>query len=188
MGAHRLVTKHTSFYEETTRVPFIFTGPGISGENIEHPPLVSLCDLVPTLCDYAGLAAPQGLYGRSLMPWLQGETPSSVREHVVSEWVSEWGFTIEPGRMVRTDQFKYTRYLEGNGEELFDLKADPGEMVNLAQKPEYQKKLERPRIILDRHMEATQDDFNSLEVKADERWRRHPTGYCHHEGPAAPNG
>ncbi|MHC4886774.1 MAG: sulfatase family protein [Planctomycetota bacterium] len=186
MGAHRLVTKHTSFYEETTCVPFIFTGPGIEGAGKALPPLTSLCDLVPTLCDYAGIASPEGIYGKSLMPWLRGEEAEPLRDFVVSEWVSEWGFTIEPGRMVRTDRFKYTRYLEGDGEELFDLEKDPGEKVNLAHKPKYREELECHRQILAKHVSDTDDDFHELEVRAHDRWRGHSTGYHHHEGPAAP--
>ncbi|MBN2711806.1 MAG: sulfatase-like hydrolase/transferase [Planctomycetes bacterium] len=186
MGAHRLVTKHTSFYEETTHVPFVFSGPEIKGKNEELSPLVSLCDLLPTLCDYAGIEAPKGIYGKSLMPWLRGETPDEWREEVVSEWVSEWGFTIEPGRMLRTDRFKYTRYREGDGEELYDLEADPGEQRNLAGQPEYASELERHRALLDKHIRESEDDFYELPVKADECWRSHDTGYHRHSGLAAP--
>jgi arylsulfatase A-like enzyme len=52
MTAHRAVTKHTSLYEETTRVPLAFVGPGIEpGRRIDGP--VSLLDL-------AGVAPPDG--------------------------------------------------------------------------------------------------------------------------------
>ncbi|MBC2603249.1 sulfatase family protein [Puniceicoccus vermicola] len=73
MTAHRQVTKHTSFYEETTRVPFIATGPGIetTGTLIDTP-LASLLDLMPTLCELTQLPIPDGLRGRSLAPWLTG--------------------------------------------------------------------------------------------------------------------
>jgi choline-sulfatase len=186
MGAHRMVTKQVSFYEETTCVPMIFVGPGIDDQNTVLNALVSLSDLMPTLCDYAGLESPQGIYGRSILPYLQGHAPEVEREYVVSEWMTEWGHTIEPGRMVRTARYKYTRYIEGDGEELFDLIDDPGEKRTLIDDPDHQEVLEYHRKILEQHVEIEKDPFFSLEFKADEQWRSHPVGYCNHKGPAAP--
>jgi choline-sulfatase len=186
MAAHRMVTKHTVFYEETTRVPFIAAGPGIAGggRRIEQP-LVSLLDVFPTLCAYAGVAAPAGLRGMSLLPWLRGEAPATTREHVVSQWRTEWGFTIEPGRMIRTARHKYTRYIEGGGEELYDLSADPGEMRNLAHARERSDVLARHRELLQRCVAETGDPFFSLPFKADAPWRSHPPGYPTHTGSSA---
>jgi len=187
MAAHRLVTKQVSFQEETTRVPLVFAGPGIDGAGrVVSEALISVADLLPTLCEYAGLASPDGIYGRSLVPWLAGLAARDWRDFVVSEWVSEWGFTIEPGRMVRTGRFKYTRYLEGRGEELFDLESDPGERRSLAGDAAFAGVLEAHRRILEKHVEHTGDPFESLPVKADARWRTHAPGYQHHTGPAAP--
>jgi choline-sulfatase len=105
---------------------------------------------------------------------------------VVSEWHTEWGFTVSPGRMVRTPRYKYTRYIEDGGEELFDMVADPGETRTLAHDPAYQAVLEEHRAILDQHLAETADPFLSYEWKADPRWRTHPVGYACHCGPAAP--
>jgi choline-sulfatase len=185
MGGRGLVTKHTTFYDETTRVPFIFAGPGVAEDASAGEPLVSLLDLLPTLCDYAGLAAPAGLWGRSLVPWLKG-AEGTPHDYVVSEWHTEWGFTIEPGRMLRTPQFKYVRYREGNGEELYDLESDPGEVRNLAPDGEWRTVLERHRAMLHRHIEETCDPFETYEWLADERWRSHAPGYHNHTGPCAP--
>jgi len=187
MASHRMVTKQVSFYEETTRVPLIFSGAGIKipGQLLDKP-LVSLLDLVPTLCDYAGIPAPKGLLGRSMMPWLSGEKPSSWHDYVVSEWHTEWGYTVSPGRMLRTDKYKYTRYLEGGGEELYDLEEDPGEKRNLARFGHYSKPLREHRDILRQHVRAARDKFFGLGVKVDQRWRSHPLGYQNHQGLSAP--
>ncbi len=187
MAAHRIVTKQVSFYEETARVPLMFAGPDIvgSGRLIETP-LVSLSDLLPTLCAYADVPAPKGLYGLNLLPWLQVRSPATWREAVVSEWHTEWGFTIEPGRMVRTARYKYTRYLEEDGEELFDLYEDPGETRTLAGAPTHTPILQYHRDLLSQHLEETEDDFLNLDILAEPRWRAHPPGYTHHHGPSAP--
>ena len=185
-GCHRMVTKQVSFYDETNRVPFIFAGPGVARrDGVENRPLISLLDLAPTLCDYAGLAQPQGLRGKSLWPILQGQ---DVPHHayVAGEWHTEWGFTISPGRMIRTDRYKYTRYPEGAGEELYDMVEDPGETRTLIDDPVYRDVLDEHRRLLDRHLAETADDFELLDVAVDPRWRSHDVGYPNHQGPSAP--
>jgi choline-sulfatase len=181
-----MATKHTSFYDETTRIPLVFCGPGISGRDRAVGGLVSLLDIFPTLCDYAGLAHVQGLNGCSLMSWLAGQGTISPHPYVVSQWHTEWGFTIEPGRMIRTARFKYTHYLEGNSEELYDLENDPGEMKNLAAAPGFVRVLDEHRDLLRQHIATTGDPYFSLEWKADKRWRSHAPGYRNHRGIAAP--
>ena len=186
--SHRMVTKQVSFYEEPTRIPFIFAGPGVAGRGkLIEEPLVSLLDLLPTLCDYAGLPIPGDLHGASQLPWLGGEKPQKARDYVVSEWQTEWGYTVSPGRMIRTDRYKYTRYAEGDGEELYDLEQDPGEKRNLIPDPAYAGALEDHRELLLEHLKKTGDRFPSLAVKADKRWRSHELGYWNHEGPSAPD-
>ncbi len=187
MASHRMATKQVSFYEEVTRVPLIVSGPGVrGGGRLIGEPLVSLLDLLPTLCDVAALKAPEGLWGKSLRPLLEGRSNASPHDCVVGEWFSEWGFTISPGRMLRTRQFKYTRYLEGGGEELYDLVTDPGEKRTLVDDPAHAAVLSAHRALLERHLRETDDPFLSLQVKADSRWRSHPLGYPNHQGPAAP--
>ena len=75
--------------------------------------------------------------------------------------------------MVRGPRYKYTHYLEGNGEELYDMKKDPGERKNLAKDPKYSKD----------YITRTKDDYRSLKVDADPRCRNHTPGYPNHEGP-----
>lgn len=187
MAAHGLVTKQVSLYEETTRVPFMACGPGIhGGGRMLDAPLTSLMDLLPTLCGFAGIAPPTGIWGRSLLPWLRGERNDSPHAHVVSEWHTEWGFTIEPGRMLRTDRYKYIRYLEGDGEEFYDLRHDPGETHTLTDDPVHAAELEKHRALLKKHLEQTRDPFFSLSPLVAPRWRSHPPGHHHHAGPAAP--
>ncbi|MCI8622248.1 MAG: sulfatase-like hydrolase/transferase [Provencibacterium sp.] len=183
MAARGRVNKQVDFYEETTRVPLIFKGPGVLPG--KKSGLVSLLDLFPTLCGWAGIPAPEGLQGRDLSPALSGGALPD-REYVASEWHTEWGYTVSPGRMIRTERYKYTRYIEGAGEELFDLEEDPGEQKNLAQDPSAAGVLEEMRALLQKHLRQTEDNFASLEWVADTRWRSHPVGYQNHRGIAAP--
>ena len=51
--------------------------------------------------------------------------------------------------------------------------------------PNTQKILAEHRALLDDYIRRTQDDYRSLKVEADKRWRSHAPGYPNHEGPCA---
>lgn len=183
MAAHGLVTKQVNFYEEITRVPMIFKGPGVQPGRREG--IVSLLDLFPTLCGFAGIDGPEGLRGLNLTETLHGGR-FPERKYIACEWHTEWGYTVSPGRMIRTDRYKYTRYAEDGAEELFDLVKDPFEKKNAAKNPAYTGVLEEMRGLLREHEEVTNDPFETLQWKADKRWRSHPAGYQNHHGITAP--
>ncbi|MCK9478463.1 MAG: sulfatase-like hydrolase/transferase [Firmicutes bacterium] len=186
MAAHGLVTKQVSFYEETTHVPLFFKGQGFRTDRNTAHQLVSLMDILPTLCDYAELETPEGLWGKSLLPILKGENEFEVHEYIVSEWLTEWGFTMEPGRMIRTRNYKYMKYLEENAEELYNISEDRGEQTNLISSPECKSILEHHRSALQEYINTTGDNFNSIDFKIDSRWRSHKPGYENHTGVDAP--
>lgn len=185
MASHRMVTKHISFYDEMTNIPFIFAGPGIKQQKkpVDQFLTQPTIDLLPTLCDLAGIAMPADKAGISLAPTLKGDKQEKTHPYVVSEWHTEYGYITTPGRMVRGPRYKYTHYLEGNGEELYDMKKDPGEKVNLAKNPKYAKILAEHRAMLDDYIVRSKDDYRSLKVDTDARSRQHAPGYPHHEGP-----
>lgn len=185
MASHGMVTKQVSMYDETMRVPFIMAGAGIPRVEEIQPELIQLLDLMPTLLDLAGLDAPEAARGKSVMPLVHGQA-DKLHDYIAGEWHTEWGFTISPGRMIRTERYKYTRYLEGNAEELYDMQEDPGETRNLAPDPEYAEILQEHRNILAGHLRETSDPFESLEVEVDPQWRSHAPGYHHHKGLPAP--
>ncbi len=185
LAAHGLVTKQVSFCEEIARVPLCFAGPGIAPRAWKAP-LTSLLDLMPTLCDYANIETPPALWGRSLLPWMRGETSeASPHRYVAAQWHTEWGDTIEPGRMIRSARYKYTRYLEADGEELYDLQNDAGETRNLAASPAHAAVLDEHRELLARHVDSTADSFFALQPRVEARPQNHAPGYAHHIGPTA---
>lgn len=182
MGAHRMVTKQISFYEEMTNVPFILAGPGIGQRQKPVGELAQVTtDLLPTLCELAGIPVPAEKRGISWAPLLRGEKQEKRHPYVASEWHSEYEYIITPGRMIRSDRYKYTHYLEG-GEELYDLQTDPKETTNLANNPGFRVILLRHRALLDDYIARTGDDYRNLSVKADPRCRQHTPGYPNHTG------
>lgn len=183
--ARRSVTKQVTLYEEVTRVPLVFSGPGVKRKDCMVHQCASLLDIFPTLASYAGIDEPDGTDGIDLTPLFDGGKPEE-REYVVSQWYTEWGYTISPGRMIRKGDIKYIFYLEGCGEELYDLSRDPYEMTNLARDPSYSQVLDEMRNLFAKYISESGDPFYSLSVKADRRWRCHDIGYDKHTGPSAP--
>lgn len=171
-GAHRWNQKKV-LYDEATRVPFIVVPPGgtrgATGGAVRDD-LVSVgLDLLPTLCDYAGIAPAPDRVGTSVRALAGGgEVEASVRrDHIVAE--SEWSF---PGlmpppalarlraRSIRTERFAYLCYSWGrHREQLFDLRDDPGESRNLATSGAHQDVLDDHRRRLAEHCLAIGDVF-----------------------------
>jgi arylsulfatase A-like enzyme len=157
-GAHHLVQK-SFLYEEAVRVPMIVSMPGMAQPGRVDDRLVSNgLDIYATVCDLAGVESPEGAEGLSLRPILEGEDDADWRDYVVVE--TNWEGHRCDGRTVRTDRFKYTTYTWGAyREQLIDLEADPGEMVNLAVYTKYRDELQRHRDLLRAWCERTGDTF-----------------------------
>ena len=150
-SAHRLEHKSV-LYEESVHVPFIVRYKGVNRPTrVDNEHLVSTgLDLIPTLCDYAGITPPADLPGRSVRALAEGRTSATWRDQVVVD--------SHAGRMVRTDRFKYCVYATGkHREQLTDLVKDPGEMQNLAEEPAYAQVLDEHRKRLRSWVEKTDD-------------------------------
>lgn len=137
-GAHRLGQKMMP-YEEAIRVPFLIAGAGMPQGAVDREHLVSTgIDLIPTLCDCAGLETPRELPGRSVRPLVGGNAVAPWRDTLL----------VENGisQTILTMPFKYTLFREGTRrEQLVDLEQDPGEMRNLAVDPAMQPQLRAAR-------------------------------------------
>ena len=151
MGAHQWNQK-TVLYDEVAKIPFIVRLPGRVGAGSIHPAVVSNgIDFFPTVCDYAGIAVPGKLAGSSIRPILEGKAGKLPRAYTVTQTMfGERGHGYSTcGWMIRTDDYKYTIYDKwGNREQLFDTRADPGEMVNLAASASHRQPLDAHRRML----------------------------------------
>ena len=150
-GSHRLASKNV-FYENSVGVPFIMQYKGvIPPGQVDEKSLVSNgLDVLPTLCDYAEVKAPGYLLGRSLRSVAETQGDNARRPYVVAE--------NNTGRMIRSDHYKYCVYTSGKiRESLVDLRADPGEMKNLAGKAGFEKHLNRHREFLKQWIRESND-------------------------------
>ena len=159
VAAHKWVTK-LMLWEEVVRVPFVMRLPGAVPQNrLDSTHLVSGLDLLPTLCDYAGITVPSGLHGQSLRPVI--ENPSLPgRSSVVTELQAFMDDDTKKGRMIRTARYKYIVFSHGQRPELlFDLETDPGETRNLAYQSAFREIVSEHRALLMREIEETGDSF-----------------------------
>jgi len=146
-GSHQLIMKNR-FYEESARVPFIFAGKGIAKGVVDGETIVNNgTDLIPTLCDFAGIKIPDNLTGISLKPKLTGKGKMQKRDYVFIE--NTVGYMVMDGR------YKYAMFEGiGNTELLLDMKLDPLETENLAYKQSAKSVKNRLKIELEKWMEG----------------------------------
>jgi len=129
-------SKAGSPFEMGTRVPMLMVVPGAKGNGQSCLRIVESLDIYPTLVELCGLPQPAGLDGKSLVPLLNKPQVPWDRP-AYSVW-SEDGQTLY-GVAVRTEKWRYAEFgPDGqNGAMLFDPKADPLEMKNLADDPQH---------------------------------------------------
>lgn len=162
-GAHQMPYKCPAMYDELIRVPLAISWrqqvkPGTSDA------LVSSIDILPTLCDLAGVAIPANVDGRSMRLILNGQstTESKWRDAVFGEYYGKQKWRA-PMRMIRSHHWKYTRYTR-YGEELYDLINDPAETHNLADDEDFKTMKQKLASQLEAWMNRTDDPFTSLRV------------------------
>jgi arylsulfatase A-like enzyme len=156
LGDHHLFGKCVPF-EGAAHIPMLIRGTpamGLPAHQVCDAP-VCLEDIMPTVLDLVGIRSPEGLDGRSLLPFLRGET-QPWRDAVMIE-----NETARPGnkmtsRCLTDGKSKYVRY-EDDRELFFDLTADPQELVNLADHSEaaeriadWRRKMDTETWLLDR--------------------------------------
>ena len=124
LGERDWWNKNTLF-DRSCRAPLIVAAPGVKPGVVRG--LVEFVDLFPTVADFCGVEAPEGLAGRSLRPLL--EDPHAPGK--------EAAFTIvtrgpgQRGDSIRTDRWRYTEWSDDT-RELYDHASDPQETRNVA--------------------------------------------------------
>jgi len=150
LGDHWLGEKDL-FHEASVKVPLIICDPRPHADATRGTvcdALVESIDLAATFVEAAGGEVPGHIIeGRSLMPWLHGETPESWRDYVISEYnysvtpmCKALGVSTGDARlfMVYDGRYKLIHAEGGFRPMLFDTESDPDEFHDLGGKPDHE--------------------------------------------------
>ena len=161
MGAHGLLLKGLPAFEEAYRVPLVIRWPGEKAEIVRDDP-VQLHDVGPTILELVGiedpfprrsrldprnphargganiqaLTDPPSFRARSLVPFLRDERPDGYVPEAYAEFHGQdFGWTQ---RVYWHEDGKYV-FNTFDRDESYDLEADPQELLNVAEDPEYEE-------------------------------------------------
>ena len=157
VGEYGLMRKGAGLSEPLVRIPMQFAGPGILPGASPHPAHVSIADVMPTLCEAAGIPIPDGVQGRSLWPLLTGESypegefASAYVEHgfgglhytggeeldpaedgLTAAADEEWGFYDSLNSRTQSGQTRMVR--KGDWKLVFDMQGS-AQLYNLTHRP-----------------------------------------------------
>lgn len=178
VGRHGLAGKQ-NLYEHTWKVPFIVRGPGIKARSRASGYLY-LLDVLPTLCDLAGIKIPDTVEGKSFRSILEGKN-DQIRDILYGVYC---GGTKPGMRTIKTHRWKLIQYDMLDGQvrqtQLFNLKENPNELlvehhgpelarllknkpgtsqINLANSPEYVAKRKELEQLLRSEMKRLRDPY-----------------------------
>jgi N-acetylglucosamine-6-sulfatase len=135
--------------------------PLITQPRVIEPQVLNL-DVAPSIVDICGLAPLGEVHGKSFKQLVSAGNDPAWRKSWLYEYNFETQFPYTPNvRGVRTDDWKYTHYPNGEGRpethkaELYHVAADPLEKINLIDDPAHAGRLADLRAELERLKEAT---------------------------------
>ncbi|MCG2590930.1 sulfatase-like hydrolase/transferase [Rhodohalobacter sulfatireducens] len=165
MGEHGLTSKVLA-YEESIRVPLIVAGPEVQTGVSDH--LILNIDLMPTALDLASIEVPPNLHGRSFKHLLGFETDEGEkwREYIFYEApVPVHG--SKPHYAVRTKDWKLIQTYDENKsgelifEELYHLKNDSEEKINLVGDESYKDTYNYLKAIIEEKIEWSKKSISN---------------------------
>jgi arylsulfatase A-like enzyme len=180
LGDHHMWGKQT-IYDAAYRIPLIIRDPQNPAQHgTTVAAFTETVDLTPTVLDLTGRAAPAGMDGRSLRPFLEGRAPEHWRDCVHLELdfgepdkssvcQEATGATLREANLaiLREERFKLVHFNGGLPPLLFDLEADPNEMHDLADDPAHATALLRlTRKLLSHRMRHADRTLADMKITA----------------------
>lgn len=191
LGDRHAWGKHT-VYDAAYHTPLMIRMPGNATQaGSQVSALTESIDLMPTILEWVGQDIPNAVDGRSLLPLLRGEDPGDWRQYSFSEL--DFGDPITPTALqtalgttattsclaiLRDARFTLVQFAADLPPLLFDAAVD-GEMVNVAEHPDYQSDLFRLTQQMLRHRMMYQDhtlSFDMITNAGPRRSQRHRFG------------
>lgn len=152
LGDHWLWGKG-GYFDASYHVPLIIRAPEAESSRDRQLKIFSeAVDIMPTILDWLDLPIPVQCDGESLMPWIRGDKPSrwrsavhwefDFRETVTQQYETALNLTSDQCTLnvIRDDHYKYVHF-SALPPLLFDLRDDPHEFYNYAEKPDCQSEV-----------------------------------------------
>jgi N-acetylglucosamine-6-sulfatase len=133
LGEHTFNDKRLA-YENSMRVPMLIRYPKLIKQKTVVKQQCLNIDMAPTILDMAGVEIPSYMQGDSMLNLLNGGSGDKWRTSILFEYYLDtyWPYAGPNQIAVRTDRYKLVdAFLKNDIDELYDLRNDPGEMVNL---------------------------------------------------------
>lgn len=136
---HASTSANAKLYDEIIHIPLIIWYP----EKLKHKiidELVQQVDIMPTILNILGIPIPEGLQGNSLLPLIKGIFPNNSQSVFCETTLGGYQSTKETEeiklRCIRTKKWKfiYTKWLDSDTCELYNLKKDTKEEINVFRK------------------------------------------------------
>ncbi|PCJ62852.1 MAG: hypothetical protein COA79_01630 [Planctomycetota bacterium] len=177
MGDHYYFRKCEP-YEGSSRIPFLIQGSDQLGfkKGLTNDTPVCLEDIMPTLLELAEIEISNNIDGKSLVSLLRGEA-EEVRQYLHAEH-SPCYSDEQAYHFITDGEFKFIwRPFEGI-EQLFNLKSDPNELINLTADEKHEKKLTELRTQLIKTLKNRPEGFtNGSELIANQKYPGVLPGY-----------
>jgi len=132
-----------TMYDTITRVPTIVWAPGRFESDRRVSSLCQWMDLGPTILELAEVEPPESMEAKSLLPILE-KKEDKLRDYVFAEHIRD-GILQETEfmMMVRSEEWKLVNFIDMSCGQLFDLRKDPKEQINLWDDPAFQEQKDK---------------------------------------------
>jgi arylsulfatase A-like enzyme len=121
-------------YEGGVRTPFIARWPGVIKPNTFSGHIAAFWDVLPTFCDIAGVKKPENTDGISFLPAMLGNVQTKTHNYLYWEFFEQGGKQAILKGDWKAIRLKIRGKAEQQVTELYNLKSDPSETNNVADK------------------------------------------------------
>jgi len=176
LGEHEEKTHAIFLYDTTLHVPLIMRYPKAIPAGLVIQDTASTIDIMPTIMDILNIKNRPQVHGKSLLRLVRGERGPQHEEFLCETFYPLYNHNWSPLEGLRTEEWKFVK---APRPELYDLKNDPGEKVNLFdQKRELAKRLEARMRELQQKNSPPKDGFSAqLNMDKDTKDRLRSLGY-----------